>query len=89
MLNIKWPSIKWPTIKRPSLAERNKLLEVKAEEAEARAELLEEEAKLRKRLLSAKQRCKEARQGAGISTFKWVVIAFVAALILFAMFKGC
>ena len=75
-----------------TLVDHNKLLENEAARLEKRADLLEEEAKIRKRLLAAKSRCEKAGQSIGIwkpSMFKWVLIAITVVVVLFAMVRGC
>ena len=73
-----------------SLEERNRLLEKDVVAREARAELLEEEAKLRWRLEAAELRCRVAKRNPRSAyVLKWGLAVFVVVLILFAMFAGC
>ena len=95
-LNFRWLrkfDFRWLRRKTPkTLEERNRLIAEKATEAEVRAELLEKQAGLRDRLLAARLRQEKAKSKMSVwkpGTFKWVLIAVAACLILFAMFERC
>jgi len=86
--NFRWLRRKTPK----TLEERNRLIAEKATEAEMRAELLEKQFELRGRWLAAKLRQEKAKSKMSVwkpDTFKWVLIAVAAFLILFAMFERC
>ena len=76
----------------PSLEERNRLLEKKVVEAERRAALLEDEAKIRARLVTAQARSKRAKQeiGAGRSRpLVRVLVVVIIVVILFLTVRSC
>ena len=79
----------------PSLSheERNKRLEETAVTEEKRAELLEKEAVIRARLVTAQLRSKKAKQkmvGGQSSSRRWLLIVVVAVcIVLFFALRSC